>query len=911
MGAILTTADNLQAFSTAGGSKAMNLARLEMLGITVPPWICLGTSAFQEYVTHYNLKDRLCISHDLAATASNIEQLFLSLPLPRDLIEEIDTALRHYNLIDRYVAVRSSGLEEDSIGTSFAGQFSSYLYQHGTEAISESIRRCWASGYSERGLSYRQQHGLPVDDIQVAVIIQSVVDAESAGIAFSRDPVQPLDGQRVVISSVWGLSEGLVSGEFAADTFIVQRQGNEIASNIMAKPSTLTQNPQGGTHSVELSKEKMNEPSLTKAQVRQIADLAILLERALELPQDCEWAFADETLYCLQTRPITNLPPSAYYSAKINGNQTTLWDNSNIIESYSGVTTPLTFTFTSHVYHQVYLQTLELLGVPEEVITSNRATIRNMLGLIRGRIYYNLINQYKFLSLLPEVSSNAEFMDTMIGVEQTLDPQVSGLFDFVAEPHKYSFRHKMWLGWTLFQKFRNIDKIATDFQQHFNRAYQDIRSKDFEKLSLPEQGNLYDYIVEEVLENWKAPIINDIYCMVFFGQLKKLTQKWLGDTTGAIQSDLLSGQGGIASAEPTKMLMRIAATIDNGDPNFKDWILNTDPEHVWPELIESEAADEFKIIFEDYLDKYGFRCINELKLEDQDLHDNPAFAINAIVSYVRTGCYSTESMEARERSILAKSERMVADKLKGWRLKIFRWVLAHSRKAIRYRDALRFDRTKIFGVVRHLIQAIGNNLESLGFIDDSSDVFYLTIDEITQFIEGRSATLQLRELITMRRREFVLYRSTPAPPDRFLTKGTTSIAIPYPQLLSDGDLLRNNQESAGSNVLLGTPCCPGVVEGTVRVVHSVDDAKGIDGEILVTEKTDPGWVPLYPSCSGLLIERGSLLSHSAVVARELGLPTIVGISGGLMKKLKTGQQIRFDAGKGEIYLSTDGDSEPS
>ena len=911
MTAILTASDPPDAFRSSGGGKALNLARLEALGITVPPWICLGTGAFQQYVIHYNLRERLRITDDLAATASGIEQLFLSLPLPRDLLEEIETALRAHQLIDGQLAVRSSGIDEDAVGTSFAGQFSSFLYQHGIEAVSESVRRCWASGYSERGLAYRQQHGLPTDNIQVAVVIQDMIDAECAGVAFSRDPVKPLDGQRIVVSSVWGLGEGLVSGELDADTFTIQRQSNEMVADIVEKPQTVVRNPQGGITTVDVAEGKADIPSLTKAQVRQVADLAVHLERSMGLPQDCEWAFANETLYCLQTRPITNLPPSAYYSAKVNGNRTTLWDNSNIIESYSGVTTPLTFTFASNAYRQVYLQTMELLGIPDEVIKENTATFRNMLGLIRGRVYYNLINWYKLLTLLPGASSNAEFMETMMGIKQTLDPQVAGIFDFIADPPEYSRRHKAWLGWTLFRKFRNIDSIANGFQQHFDRVYQDLRSKDFSKLSLPEQGDLYHYMVEEVLQNWKAPIVNDIYCMVFFGLLKKVTREWLGDETGAVQNDLLCGQGDIASTEPTKMLMRIADATDNGDPNFREWLLTTDPEQVWPELQASDAASDFKTAFEEYLDKYGFRCINELKLEEQDLHDNPAFAINAIASYIRTGSYSTESMEARERTILAKAEKVVAEKLKGWRLRAFRWILAHARKAIRYRESLRFDRTKIFGVVRHLFRAIGTNLEHLGFIDDSSDVFYLTIDEITAFIEGRPATLQLRELVSMRRREFDLYRRTPAPPDRFLTKGAPSTAIPYPQLLADGDLLRGTGVSDDPNILIGTPCCPGVVKGTVRVVRNVDDAKGLNGEILVTEKTDPGWVPLYPSCSGLLIERGSLLSHSAVVARELGLPTIVGVNGGLMDKLETGQTIRFDAGKGEIYLVDDEETPPS
>jgi pyruvate,water dikinase len=198
---------------------------------------------------------------------------------------------------------------------------------------------------------------------------------------------------------------------------------------------------------------------------------------------------------------------------------------------------------------------------------------------------------------------------------------------------------------------------------------------------------------------------------------------------------------------------------------------------------------------------------------------------------------------------------------------------------------------------------VGGNLVRLGLIDDEFDIFYLSVEEIIAFVEGRLPTHSPRDLVALRKPVFEEYRRTPSPPDRFVTYGAVGVSLAYPSLLDAGDLLRDlTPRSDDPNLLFGTPCCPGVVEGVVRVAHELKDAQALNGEILVTSRTDPGWVPLYPSCAGLLIERGSLLSHSAVVARELGLPTIVGISGGLMKKLKTGQRVRIDAGKGEIRI---------
>ncbi|MEC7183143.1 MAG: PEP-utilizing enzyme, partial [Bdellovibrionota bacterium] len=226
-----------------------------------------------------------------------------------------------------------------------------------------------------------------------------------------------------------------------------------------------------------------------------------------------------------------------------------------------------------------------------------------------------------------------------------------------------------------------------------------------------------------------------------------------------------------------------------------------------------------------------------------------------------------------------------------------------TRRAVKNRENLRFDRTKIFGIARHIFRAIGGDFEKMDVLEEENDIFYLTVEEIRGFIEGRALVLGLKDISLSRKKEYEKFESSPPPPDRFLTYGAASASGNYSSLMEDADLLKSERRiSDDPNVLLGTPCCPGVIEGEVLVAHDIKDTEKLDGQILVTSRTDPGWVPLYPSSSGLLNERGSLLSHSAVVARELGLPTIVGVDGGLMDRLKTGMKVRVDAGKGEIRI---------
>lgn len=893
-------------FSLFGGGKARNLAVLTRAGVPVPDWFCVSSLVFDQYVDEHGLRSQLIVDQDLEGFAQKVEKIFLAHQLPSVFESELKSRIDELGWSDRFLAIRSSGLDEDSKEHSFAGLFSSYLFQKGLHAISESIRRSWASAYSARALSYRNQRGLLTSHPKMGVVIQLMVNAEAAGVMFTRDPLQPLDREHLVIESVWGLGEGLVSGELDADHYRVNR------STFLATDSRLTEktyamrrSAHGGIIKEPVNSSLINESSLSPSQIEELSRAALKLEMLVDgSPQDIEWAIEDGKISFVQMRPVTSFPIESFYDQSINGKDANLWDNSNIIESYSGVTSPFTFSYASHAYHQVYRQFALMMKVPEEVILDNEFRLRNMLGLVRGRIYYNLINWYRLLMMMPGSAGNPSFMETMMGVKKTLSSEHQKVFDFMKNPPDYGLGLKLNLIWVSLIRFIRSDAIIRDFKVHFTSIYNEARKKNFRSWSLQEQINYYLYLQKEILPRWRAPIVNDFLCMVFFGLLKKLTEKWVqsGDEGASLQNDLLCGQGDLESTEPTKMLMKIAKMVDLGDASFRDWFISQTADGAWKGLKEGRNPEVYSH-FVRFLDLYGFRCVNELKFEERDLHDDPAFIVGNVASYVRMKTYSIEAMEKREEMIRVGAENIVKDRVYGFKRLFFFWILKHARKAVRNREDLRFDRTKSYGLVRHLMRAVGENFVKLELLDSEFDVFYLTVDEIISFVEGRLPTHSIRDLVNIRKPIFDEYRRTPAPPDRFVTYGAVGMSLAYPSVLDAGDLLKElKPKSDDPNLLFGTPCCPGVVEGIVRVAHEVKDTENLQGEILVTSRTDPGWVPLYPSCSGLLIERGSLLSHSAVVARELGLPTIVGISGGLMTRLKSGQRVRIDAGKGEIRI---------
>ena len=906
---VLLASASDELFVAQGGGKARNLAKLVKLGHRVPEFFCVPVPFFDSFVELNGLQVTVPPEGELATLAEDVDRRFVAGTFPQALRDAIAAALEAHGLHKGFVAVRSSGLDEDSIEHSFAGQFSSYMYRQGVDDVIDALKRCWASGYSERALSYRRERGLTVSNIRVGVVVQRMVDAEVAGVAFSRNAIAFLDRDRAMVSSVWGLGEGLVSGELDADSFLVNRDGSKVEATIVDKEHALRQAPEGGLQKVAVVEEQRKVSSLTDAQAIEVALLVVKLEKAMGIAQDCEWAIVGGLLYLLQTRPITNLPPDGIFDPEISGREPILWDNSNIIESFCGVTTPLTFSHASRAYAAVYEVFARVMGVPEAMIQEHIPMFRNMLGFVRGRIYYNLVSWYRLIFLFPGSSTNSQFMETMMGTKEGLKPELAALFEFTKNPPKYSAIELVSLVLKSVGRFATINSIIDDFMKNVARRYDQTMAMNMDKMSLVAVYDHYELINKELLFNWKAPIINDTRVMVFFGLLKKLTENWVmekaGDEAASLQNDLLCGQGDLESTEPTKALMRIAKRIDQGDAQYRSWYLGASNEERRAAIYESDTSHAASVAFRAFVNKYGFRCVDEQKLEEQDLHDDPSFALEAIGSNVARKTYSIEEMEKREGVIRDRAEALIRDKVSGVRSLIYNWVLKNARNAVRDRENLRFQRTRTFGLCRRLFRATGKKLFELGAIDAPRDVFFLTIDELSGFIDGRATSLNLRGLAALRKAEYVKYQDDLPIPDRFITYGAAGASMQHIGVLQDADLLKNLRHSDDPDVLYGTPCCPGQVEGVVRVVKQMQDASGLNGEILVSERTDPGWVPLYPSCSGLLIERGSLLSHSAVVARELGLPTVVGISGGLMLKLKTGMRVRIDAGRGEVRILRD------
>lgn len=358
------------------GGKARALAALSRADLPIPDWFVIRGDACLA-----SLGAGIMAS---AKDPSAIQSLLRGLQPSAAVLSEIDQGLANLKGAGGLVAVRSSAADEDGTEHSFAGQLESYLCV-ASEQVAERVADVWRSGFSERTLAYRQQHRLALVPRPPAVLVQRMINATAAGVAFSADPVSGRRGMAVV-SAVFGLGSALVSGEANADTWLVGRSGNILESrivdkNVMHRPAPGTV---AGVRVEPVTGEQVRQPVLLEEQVRGIAALARRCAAHFGQPQDIEWAMENGRIFLLQSRPITSLSGRADPDGVLN-----LWDNSNIAESYGGVTTPLTYSFARRAYEEVYRQFCRLMSVPSGRIVENAQVFHGMIGLIRGRVYYN------------------------------------------------------------------------------------------------------------------------------------------------------------------------------------------------------------------------------------------------------------------------------------------------------------------------------------------------------------------------------------------------------------------------------------------------------------------------------------------------------------------------------------------
>jgi pyruvate,water dikinase len=877
------------------GGKAHNLAALARTGVPVPPWLCVTTQAFASLLAQ--LRPQIAPALEtlpddpaqVQAVSTRIRALFAPALLPAADAQALLSRFDRLFPAGTLVSVRSSAVGEDSRRDSFAGQMDSYLFVT-RETLVERVLACLGSAFSARSLMYRRLRKLDFDTIAAAAIVQQMVDSRAAGVLFTANPTTG-NRRELVISAGLGLGEGVVADLVESDTYFVNDGAQAIAERKIAEKRgrvAFDRARGAGTVVVEVPPDEGARPVLDDAQIRALADVGRTVEAAFGAPQDIEWAFdCDGKLYLLQTRPITTLE------------RETIFDNSNIVESYPGLSLPLTFSFARAAYEQTFRAASAAFGTSPADLDAHRNVHANLVALVDGRIYYNILNWYQLFVLLPGLERAIPAWEKALGIERrharsrrraTVLERVAGV------PARLRVLGR------LSARFFGLEDAVREFTDTFVRVQEDFKRRDLDALDAHDLFELYEEVAGALCAPYSISVVNDFFTQQLYDLVARLIARWdLGDPM-ALRNDLMCAESGMDSVEPVRSILQITDRI-RASETLRTLFGDGGGRAVWEALARGRAPEhvELRAAIEEHFDRYGDRTLEELKLETRPMRDDPELFVTMLRNYLRGGSDVCRPLVegGREQQIRARAEAAVTASLRLHPLRraVFDYVLSHARQGVKNRENLRLLRTRGFGMIKRIFRALAARLVRDGLLADVEDVFYLTVEEVAGTVRGHAVTRDLAGLVALRKRDYTRFRER-APAPRVVKRG-----IVYKGSF-EGSGSRESGAADGATELRGIGCSPGTVTARAKVILSPEQNLDIRGEILIAPMTDPGWVFLMVAAAGIVSEKGSILSHTAIIGRELGIPTVVGVTGAT-RRIADGQIVEIDGQAGRVRLRQD------
>ncbi len=867
------------------GGKAYNLARLARTAAAVPHFFVVRAGALMHLLGGGAFPET-------EEQVQRVRERAASAPLA-GLLREALEALGHGPL-----AVRSSAVGEDGARNSFAGQFETVLgVPPDEDAVWRAVCRVWASAFEPRAEAYRRERGERA--APMAVVVQRLLEPVAAGVAFSVDPVSG-DGATAVVSAVYGLGEGLVSGALDADTWYVRTApgaGVTVEAKVARKLHALRfDKGAAAVRAEEVAPGLQDQPALADAEVRAIAEHTRALAAAFGAEQDVEWALAPgpggpRHLFLLQARPITTLGGARPAALRV-------WDNENLVESLPGVTLPLTYGVARRAFAHLYVSHCLALGAPEAEVAGHQGAFDAIVGLVRGRAYYDVDALTRILLLVPGMELRDG--DVVPAPVPPVDPDEP--LPGPVPPDLVLAARSFGIPDAVLRDTARLGGELDEFRARVRDVLDPLAAAGFGGASPDELRRHYERLDRGLLAHWRGPMLNDTLVRHWTGLLRHAIRSWLpGTNPAALANQLVAGASGLASAEPVRLLAALAGRA-RGDARLHALLTGeATATEVWDALHADPAFAELAAGLREFQERFGDRCPDELKLEAASYAESP----EALVQALRACAAAGEVPAGGGEELRARAEAAVRERLPPDRCALFFAVVEQARRVVQERENTRFERTRAFGVIRRLFAAMGARLAGAEALADPRDVFYLTPDELFAWLDGHSVDGDLRPLVAARRAEFEGYRQLADPPGRFATRGPPALSALEPV----GPPGMPPPAGPGGG-LRGTGCCPGVVRAAVRVVRDPREPGDLSGRILVAEQTDPGWTLLFPAVAGVLVQRGSILSHAALVARELGVPCVVGIPG-LLDVLRDGEVVEMDGATGIVRRVPPPEAEPA
>ncbi len=843
------------------GGKGAQLGELSRIaGIHVPAGFCVTTDAFRRVIadapsiddrldrlSHLNPDDREAVR----TLSAEIRRTLEGIAMPKDLAVAITGALARVGEHTAY-AVRSSATAEDLPTASFAGQQDTYLNVVGPAAILQHVSRCWASLFSERAVTYRVRNGFDHRKVHMAVVVQQMVFPDAAGILFTADPIT---GNRKVaaVEASFGLGEALVSGLVNADAYKV-RDGEVIAKAVATKRLAIHALPAGGTQEQAIDPERQDQPALTDALVVQLVQLGRRIEAHFGRPQDIEWCLVDDGFQIVQSRPITTLFPVPAVSDRENhvyvsvGHQQMMTDPMKPLGlSFWQMTTPAPM---AEAGGRLFVDVTQRLASP-----ASRAGILEALGRsdpLTGDALQTILERDGFIQPLPgEGPPGPLFGGTPAPIET--DPAI-------------------------------VTELIGRSEASIAASQRDIRKKSGEAL--------LDFIRADIQELRRVlfdPQSHQVFmsAMEAAWWLNDQLEAWLGEKNAA--DTLTQSVPHNVTSKMGLALLNVADVI-RPHPEVVTFLQHVEDEGFLDELPKLAGGREARDAIEAWLDKYGMRCVGEIDITRPRWIERPSTLVPLILGNIKNfepGAGERRFEQGRQEAW--KKEQELLERLRALpdgqgKAEETKRMIDRVRTFIGYREYPKYGMVSRYFVYKQALLEEAERLVQAHVLREKEDIFYLTFQEFHDVVRTNRVDDQL---IGRRKDAFRSYQALTPP--RVITSDGEVIAGAY----------RRDDLPAGA--LVGLPVSAGTVEGRARVILDMAEADLETGDILVTAYTDPSWSPLFVTITGLVTEVGGLMTHGAVIAREFGLPAVVGVEHAT-RLIRDGQQIRVSGTDGYVEI---------
>ncbi|MCR3921463.1 MAG: phosphoenolpyruvate synthase [Firmicutes bacterium] len=851
------------------GGKGANLGELfKIEGVRVPDGFCISTEAFKriigetpamnellEQLSRLKVEDR----DEIGKVCGEIRSAIEGIAIPQDISEEITRNLLKLDEKTAY-AVRSSATAEDLPTASFAGQQDSYLNIIGGEAILKHISKCWASLFNERAVTYRLQNGFDHRRVQLSVVVQRMVFPQVAGILFTADPVT-FNRKVLSIDASFGLGEALVAGMVNADVYKVQN-GKVINKKISTKKLAIYALKDGGTKAEQVEPEWQNRPVLTDEQIVQLERLGRKIEEHFSRPQDIEWCLVEDTFYIVQSRPITTLYPIPEADTQENhvyvsvGHQQMMTDAMKPLGlSFFLLTTPVPMRKAGG---RLFVDVTQMLASPV-----SRETVIDVLG--------------KSDPLIKDA------LTTIIERNDFIKPSPGG--NKVPSPSKSS-KDKSSVG---FQAQREIEPtIVFDLIKRSQASIEELK----QNIQMKSGSDLFNFILED-LQQLKKILFDPQSSSVFMaamdasGWINENMNKWLGekniaDTLSQSVANNITSEMGLALLDVADVVRPYTEVIE--------YLQDVKDDHFLEELVAFEGGQKAKDAIYAYLTKFGMRCVGEIDITKTRWSEKPATIVPMILSNIKNFAPNASKRKFEHgRSVALKKEQELLVQLQQLpdgeeKAKQTKRMIDLIRNFIGYREYPKYGMMSRYFVYKQALLQEAELLVQLGVIDEKEDIYYLTFEELHEVVRTGKLDYQI---VSIRKDEYKLYAKLSPP--RVIT--------------SDGEIIAGayKREDLPAAAIVGLAVSAGIIEGRARVILHMEEADLEEGDILVTSFTDPSWTPLFVSIKGLVTEVGGLMTHGSVIAREYGLPTVVGVENAT-NLIKDGQRIRVNGTEGYVEI---------